>query len=38
LNPLEISFSTSDVRNNKDRKEEESKWKIGDIIPVTIGT
>jgi hypothetical protein len=38
LNPLESSFSTSDVSNNKDHKEEESKWKIGDIIPVNIGT
>jgi hypothetical protein len=38
MNPLERSFSTSDVRNKKDNKEEESKWKIRGIIPVNIGT
>jgi hypothetical protein len=38
LTPLESSFSTSDVSNSKDRKEEESKQKIGDIILVNIGT
>jgi hypothetical protein len=38
LTPIEISFSTSDVSNNKYHKEEESKWKIGDIIPMNIRT
>jgi hypothetical protein len=38
MTPLESSFSTSDVSNKKDKEEEESKRKIGDIIPVNIGT
>jgi hypothetical protein len=38
MTPLENLFSTSDVRNKKDNKEEESKQKIGDIILVNIGT
>jgi len=37
LTPLESSFSTSDVRNKKDNKDDESKRKIGDFIPVNIG-
>jgi hypothetical protein len=34
LTPLKISFSTSDVNNNKDPKQEDSKRKIGNIIYV----
>jgi hypothetical protein len=38
LTPLENSFSTSDVGSHDDKKEEESKRKIGDLIPLNIGT
>jgi ribonuclease HI len=38
LTPLESSFSTSDVGSHNDKKEEESKRKIGDLIPLNIGT
>jgi len=38
MNPLESSFSTSDVSKNKYKEEEESKRKIGEIISVNIGT
>jgi hypothetical protein len=31
LTPLESSFSTSDVRNTKNNKEEKFKRKFGDI-------
>jgi hypothetical protein len=38
LTPLESSFSTSDVSNKENNKEEESKRKFGDTIPMNIGT
>jgi hypothetical protein len=38
LTPLESSFSSSDVSNQKKSIEEESKRKIGKTIPVNIGT
>jgi hypothetical protein len=38
LTPLESSFSTSDVGNKENKKEEESKRKVGDTIPLNIGT
>jgi hypothetical protein len=38
LTPLESSFSMSDVSNKENNKEEESKRKVGDTIPMNIGT
>jgi hypothetical protein len=38
LNPMEISFSSSDVDNRRKKKEEEYKRKIGNTIFVNIGT
>ena len=38
LNPLESSFSTSDVGKKENVVEEESKRKVGDIVSVNIGT
>jgi hypothetical protein len=38
LSPLESSFSSSDVGNKETHKEEESKRKVGDTIPLNIGT
>jgi hypothetical protein len=38
LTPLKNSFSTSDVGIHDDKKEEESKRKIGDLTPLNIGT
>jgi hypothetical protein len=38
LNPLESSFSSSDVENKKENEEEESKRKIGSTTSVNIET
>jgi hypothetical protein len=38
LNPLESSFSSSDVGNKEKQKEEESKRKVGETISLNIGT
>jgi hypothetical protein len=38
LNPLESSFSSSDVGKKETHKEEESKRKVGDTISLNIGT
>jgi hypothetical protein len=38
LNPLEISFSSSDVGNKEKHKEEESKRKVVETISLNIGT
>jgi len=38
LTPLESSFSSSDVGNRKENKEEELKKKIASTISVNIGT
>jgi hypothetical protein len=38
LNPLENSFSSSDVGNKEKHKEEESKRKVGETISLNIGT
>jgi hypothetical protein len=38
LNPLESSFSSSDVGNKKKHKEEESKRKVHETISLKIGT
>jgi hypothetical protein len=38
LNPLESSFSSSDVGNKQKHKEEESKRKVGETISLNIGT
>jgi hypothetical protein len=38
LNPLESSFSSSDVGNKEKHKEEESKRKVGETISLNIGT
>jgi hypothetical protein len=38
LTPLESSFSSSDVGNKEKHKEEESKRKVGETIPLNIGT
>jgi hypothetical protein len=38
LNPLESSFSSSDVGNKEKHKEEESKRKVGETIFLNIGT
>jgi hypothetical protein len=37
LNPLESSFSSSDVGNKEKHKEEESKRKVGEAISLKIG-
>jgi hypothetical protein len=37
LNPLESSFSSSDVGNKEKHKEEESKRKVGETISLNIG-
>jgi hypothetical protein len=38
LTPLESSFSSSDVGNKENQKEEESKRKVGETISLNIGT
>jgi hypothetical protein len=38
LNPLESSFSSSDVGKKETHKEEKSKRKVGDTISLNIGT
>jgi hypothetical protein len=38
LNPLESSFSSSDVGNKEKHKEEDSKRKVGETISLNIGT
>jgi hypothetical protein len=38
LNPLESSFSSSDVGNKEKQKQEESKRKVGETISLNIGT
>jgi hypothetical protein len=38
LNPLESSFSSSDVGNKTKHKEEDSKRKVGETISLNIGT
>jgi hypothetical protein len=38
LNPLETSFSSSDVGNKEKHKEGESKRKVGETISLNIGT
>jgi hypothetical protein len=38
LTPLESSFSSSDVGNKENHKEEESKRKVGETISLNIGT
>jgi hypothetical protein len=38
LNPLQSSFSSSDVGNKEKHKEQELKRKVGETISLNIGT